>query len=137
MTAPARPIWSHDFSAIRPLATWPGRIGHCTITYNAPLEKYLLCITDGGNTISSYNSYILEADAISGPWRLVAFMERFGEQAYFLNLPSKFISNDGRRAWLCYSANFTNHYLGTEWPSNPPGSQYSLCLQELEFEVAG
>ena len=28
-------------------------------------------------------------------------------------------------------------YLGTEWPSNPPGSEYSLCLQELEFETAG
>jgi hypothetical protein len=132
-----RPIWSGDFSAIRPLATWPGRIGHCTITYNAPLAKYLFCITDGGDTISSCNSFILEADAITGPWRLVTFMERFGEQAYFLNLPSKFISNDGRSAWLCYSANFTNHYLGTEWRPNPPGSQYALCLQELEFETAG
>ena len=106
-------------------------IGHATITYNAPLDKYLLCITDGGNTISAFNSFILEADAITGPYRLVSFMERFGEQAYFLNIPSKYISVDGRTMWLCYSANFTNHYLHTDWRSDPAGSCYALCLQEI------
>lgn len=131
------PIWTKDFLAIRPLLDWPGRIGHCTITYNAPLKKYVFCITDGGNTISAFNSYILESDALTGPWKLVTFMERFGQQAYFLNIPSKFISADGTTAWLCYSANFTNHYLGTEWAPNPPGSQYSMCLHELQFDVAG
>ena len=126
-----------NFSAIKPLIEWQGRVGHATITYNAPMKKYLFCITDGGNTISSYNSYILESDAITGPWKLVTFMERFGQQAYFLNFPSKFMSEDGCTAWLCYSANFTNHYLGTEWPPDPPGSQYSLCLQELNLDTAG
>jgi hypothetical protein len=132
-----KPIWTMDFSAIKPMLEWQGRIGHATITYNAPLGKYLYCITDGGNTISSYNSYILESDAITGPWKLVSFMERFGQQAYFLNIPSKFISGDGRTMWLCYSANFTNHYLGTEWAPNPPGSQYSLCLQEMKLGTDG
>ncbi|MDB5563051.1 MAG: hypothetical protein JWN11_2469 [Hyphomicrobiales bacterium] len=135
--AAGKPIWTNDFSAIKPLLDWQGRIGHATITYNAPLKKYLYCITDGGNTISSYNSYILESDAITGPWKLVSFMERFGQQAYFLNIPSKFISGDGRTVWLCYSANFTNHYLGTEWAPNPPGSQYSLCLQEMKLGTVG
>lgn len=125
------PIWTSNFAEIKPLIEWQGRIGHATITYNAPLRKYLFCITDGGNTISTYNSYILESDAITGPYKLVTFMERFGQQAYFLNLPSKFISGDGRTAWLCYSANFTNHYLGTEWEPNPPGSRYAMCLHEL------
>ncbi len=78
---------------------------------------------------------MLEADAITGPWKLITFMERFGEQAYFLNIPSKFISADGRTAWLCYSANFTNHYLSTGWVSNPPGSKYAMCLQEIELDV--
>jgi hypothetical protein len=135
--ANGNPIWTNDFSAIKPLIEWQGRVGHATITYNAPMKKYLFCITDGGNTISSYNSYILESDAITGPWKLVTFMERFGQQAYFLNFPSKFMSEDGCTAWLCYSANFTNHYLGTEWPPDPPGSQYSLCLQELNLDTAG
>ena len=123
--------WTRDFVSIKPLVEWPGRIGHATITYNAPLDKYLLCITDGGNTISAFNSFILEADAITGPYRLVSFMVRFGEQAYFLNIPSKYISVDGRTMWLCYSANFTNHYLHTDWRSDPAGSCYALCLQEF------
>jgi hypothetical protein len=125
------PQWTRDFVSIRPLVEWPGRIGHATITYNAPLGKYLLCVTDGGNTISAFNSYILEADAITGPYRLVSFMERFGEQGYFLNIPSKFISADRQTMWLCYSANFTNHYLHTNWRSDPAGSCYALCLQEI------
>jgi len=128
--------WTRDFASIRPLVEWPGRIGHATITYDAPLGKYLVCVTDGGNTISAYDSYLLEADAVTGPYRLISFMERFGEQGYFLNIPSKFISADGKTMWLCYSANFTNHYLDTEWRSDPPGSGYALCLQEIVLETS-
>jgi hypothetical protein len=59
-------------------------------------------------------------------------MKDFGEQGYFVNLPSKFVSSDGRRAWLCYSANFTNQDLhNVQIPSNPPGSRYGLVLQEI------
>jgi len=35
------------------------------------------------------------------------FLESFGEQGYFVNIPSKFIEEDGRTLWLCYSANFS------------------------------
>ena len=62
------------------------------MTYDAPLKKFLMCITDGGNTISKFNTYILESDHITGPWKLVVYMREFGEQAYFVNIPSKFIS---------------------------------------------
>jgi len=130
------PIWTTDFAAMKPLVEWDTRIGHATITYNAPLGKYLLCITDGGNTISTYNSYILESDKVTGPWKLVTFMERFGQQAYFLNIPSKFISEDGTKMWLCYSANFTNGYLGTGWEPNPPGGRYGMCLHEFQLNKA-
>ena len=53
------------------------------------LKKYLMCITNGWPNVSKMESYILEADAITGPWRLVVYMKDFGEQAYFLNFPSK------------------------------------------------
>jgi len=134
--AAGAPIWTKDFSAIKPLIEWNGRIGHATITYNAPLKKYLMCITDGGNTISTFNSYILESDEITGPWKLVTFMERFGEQAYFLNIPSKFIEDDGLTMWLCYSANFTNGYLSTTWESKPEGSRYAMSLHEFRLGQA-
>jgi hypothetical protein len=128
------PIWVQDFAHIQPLIEWNGRVGHTTMTYIAPLKKYLLCVTDGGTTISTFDTYILESDHVTGPWKLVTFLERFGQQGYFVNSPSKFISADGKTLWLCFSANFTNHYLGTDWESNPPGSRYALCLQEVVLD---
>jgi hypothetical protein len=118
------------------LIEWKGRVGHATITYNAPLKKYLLCVTDGGDTISSYNTFILESDSITGPYKLVTFMQDFGVQAYFVNLPSKFISADGRTLWMSYSANFSNLgglTYGTNWQPNPEGSMYAMSLQEIQL----
>jgi hypothetical protein len=131
-----QPIWTRDFTQIRPLIEWKGRVGHATITYNAPLKKYLLCVTDGGDTISSYNTFILESDSITGPYKLVTFMQDFGVQAYFVNLPSKFISADGRTLWMSYSANFSNLgglTYGTNWQPNPEGSMYAMSLQEIQL----
>ena len=76
-------------------------------------------------------SYILEAEAITGPWRMVSYMKDFGEQGYFLSFPSKFISPDGRTLWLCYSANFSPGANGVELGVNPPGGRYGLCLHEV------
>ena len=131
--AQGRPVWTRDLARIRPLAEWNNHAGCVTMTYNAPLKRYLLCITDGGNTISRYHTYILESPRITGPWRLVTFLKNFGEQAYFVNIPSKFISADGRTAWLLYSANFTNGYLKTGYAANPPNSGYGMCLQEFRL----
>ena len=103
------------------------------MTYNAPLKKYLMFITDGVDTIARFHTYILESDQIGGPWKLVTYMRNFGEQGYFVNMPSKFISKDGRTAWLCYAANFTNGYLNTNYASNPPGSRYGMVLQEVKL----
>jgi hypothetical protein len=129
------PVWTRDLHQIVPLIEWEGRVGHATMTYNSPLKKYLLCITDGGTTISTFNTFVLESDRIVGPWRLVSFMEKFGQQGYFVNIPSKFVSAEGTTAWLCYSANFTNHYLGTKWSADPEGSRYAMCLAEFRLEL--
>ena len=71
-------------------------MGCVTATYVPGLKKYLMCVTDGWPTVAKMTSYILEADAITGPWRMVSYMKDFGEQGYFLNFPSKFISPDGQ-----------------------------------------
>jgi hypothetical protein len=128
-----KPVWTDDFKKIKPLLEWDNNMGCVTITYNAPLKKYLMCVTDGVTTMSKFNTYILAADKITGPWELVTYMKDFGQQAYFVNFPSKFISSDGKTAWLCYSANFTNNYAGTNWLPNPPGSSYRMCLQEVKL----
>jgi len=92
-----------------------------------------MCVTDGGNTCGRMNTYILESERLTGPWRLAAYMKDFGEQAYFVNVPSKFMSADGRTAWLCYSANFATTWNGQQIKTNPPGSSYGLVLQEIRL----
>lgn len=126
-------IWSHDFADIKPILEWQNNMGCVTVTYNAPLKKYLMVVTDGGNTCAKMNTYILEADMITGPWKLITYMKDFGEQAYFVNFPSKFISQDGKKMWMCYSGNFVNNWNGIEIIKNPPGTHYGLVLQEIEL----
>ena len=135
------PRWSRVFSEIRPIVQWKGHCGVVTMTYDAGLKKYLMCVADpnglGGAARSPehpqahgvpYSTYLLESEEITGPWSLITYMEKFGEQAYFVNIPSKFVSSDGRTAWLCYSNNWT-----TDQIANPPGGRYGLCLQEVKF----
>jgi hypothetical protein len=128
-----REQWTKDLSQARPLLEWNNNMGCITVTFDAPLKKYLMCVTDGGNTCARMNTYILEADQMTGPWRLVTYMKNFGEQAYFVNFPSKFISPDGKTAWLCYSANFAPDWNNEKIESKPPGSHYGLVLQEVQL----
>ena len=131
--AAGRPLWTHRFERIKPLLEWNNHMGCVTATYVPGLKKYLMCVTDGWPTVAKMTSYILEADAITGPWRMVAYMKDFGEQGYFLNFPSKFISGDGRSLWLCYSTNFCGGWNGVRLKVNPPGGRYGLCLHEVRL----
>lgn len=132
-----RATWSNSFNDIKPLLDWNNNMGCVTATYNPGLKKYLMCVTDGWPTVAHMNSYILEANRITGPWRLVVYMKHFGEQAYFLNFSSKFISEDGRTLWLCYSANFSQGWNDVRLKFNPPGGRYGLCLHELRLLAPG
>ena len=131
--AAGKPIWSSDFAKIKPLLDWNNNMGVATVTYDAPLKKYLMCVTDGWPTCAKMRSYILEADALTGPWRLVTYMKDFGEQAYFVNFPSKFISRDGKTLWICFSANFAQGWNGQTLKFNPPGGCYGFCLYEVRL----
>jgi hypothetical protein len=126
-------VWTSEFTKIKPLLEWNNSMGCVTVTYNAPLKKYLMCVTDGGNTCARMHTYILESSSVTGPWRLVTYMKNFGEQSYFVNFPSKFISADGKTAWLCYSANFAPDWNNEKIKSIPPGSHYGLVLQEVKL----
>ncbi len=135
--AAGAPVWTSDFARIKPLADWNNNMGCVTVTYDAPLRKYLMCVTDGWPTVAKMHSYILEADALTGPWRMVVYMKDFGEQGYFLNFPSKFIAKDGKSMWLCYSANFSPGWNGVALKFNPPGGRYGLCLHEVRLRAPG
>ncbi len=60
--AAGKPVWTSDFAKIKPLIDWNNNCGCVTITYNAPLKTYLMCVTDGWPTCAKMNSYILEAE---------------------------------------------------------------------------
>jgi len=127
------PVWTNNFQEIKPLLEWNNNMGCVTITFNAPLKKYIMCVTDGGNTYSQMNTYLLEADKITGEWKLITYMKNFGEQGYFVNIPSKFISQDGYTAWLLYSANFWTNMNGENVGVNPPGSHYGMVFQKIKM----
>lgn len=137
--ARGKPIWTSDFSQIKPLLSWKGGLGCVTATYVAPLRKYLMCVTRGiavereRNLVTHlrYDTMILEADSLTGEWKLVQYLDRFGPIAYFVNIPSKFISNDGKTMWLCYSANWHDKNMHPF----PEGSYYSLSLHEIMLEL--
>ena len=126
-------IWTSDFNDIRPLLEWNNNMGCVTVTYNAPLKKYLMCVTDGGNTCSKMNTYILESSSLTGEWKIITYMKDLGEQAYFVNIPSKFISNDGQTFWLMYSGNYATNWNGENIKQNPPGSHYGLVMQKVQL----
>ena len=129
------PTWTRDFSEIKPIMEWNDNAGCVTMTWNHPLKKSFMCVTYGyklgGGGEANYDTYILESSSITGPWSMVTYLKSFGPQAYFVNLPSKFISKDGKTMWLCYSSNWDRKGEA----GNPPGSKYALCLQEIELET--
>jgi hypothetical protein len=126
-------IWTKNFKEIKPMLEWNNNMGCVTMTYNPILKKYLMCVTDGENTVSYMHTYILESDNVSGPWKMITYMKNFGEQSYFVNIPSKFIKKDGYTMWLCYSANFATNWNGMNIQEDPQGSHYGLVLQKIEL----
>ncbi|WP_194526981.1 hypothetical protein [Zobellia roscoffensis] len=134
-------IWTKDFKNIKPIFEWNNNVGIVTMTYNAPLKKYFMCITDGHRGTTSrknYDTYILESNDVAGPWKMVTYMEDFGPQAYFVNIISKFTSEDGNTMWLCYSANYMydKDRNNADFVKNtkPKGSAYSLSLHEFKLD---
>ncbi len=105
-------------------------MGIVTATYVPGLKRYIMCVTDGRgpkmNGVGPYDSYLLESRNLTGPWKLASYMKAFGEEAYFVNLPSKFIAADGKTLWLSYSHGWSHN-------TEPPGGKYAWCLQEIKL----
>jgi hypothetical protein len=126
-----RPIWTRDFARVQPLLDWNNHCGCVTATYIPGLKLYLMCITDGWPTAGRMSTSIFESQTLTGPWRLVTYLKDFGQQAYFVHFPSRFLAEDGRSGFLCYSANFATDWGSTPIRSDPPGSRYGLVLQQV------
>ena len=127
-------VWTNDFTKIRPIMEWQDNLGCVSMTYNPRLKKYLTTITNGVTTCGKMHTFILESDNLTGPWKLISYMKDFGEQAYYVNIPSKFISEDGKKMHLFYSGAFARDWNGIIInENNPPGSHYGLAIQQIEL----
>lgn len=128
------PRWSQNLADATSIFTWPRSVGQLSMSYVPALGRYLMCVSYSRGDAQETTSYVLDAPSPWGPWTMVGYWEGFGRQAYFLNFPSRFLSEDGARGWLCYSANHTSHYGTGNWISeDPKGSRYAMCLHEVEF----
>jgi hypothetical protein len=102
--------WSRSLADAAPLVSWGNHTGVVTMSYHPLLEKYIMVVStptespftgsDSPPFNATYDTYFLESDDITGPWALVSYAARFGPQAYFANIPSKFmgVSAAGGRA---------------------------------------
>ena len=93
------PVWVDHVDGARPLFSWENKTGVVTMTYAAALRKHLMVVgtpteRSGVHSMSgTFDFYILESDEITGPWAMVSYLKEFGPQAYFVNLPSKFLAH--------------------------------------------
>ena len=61
-------------------------------------------------------------------------MKDFGEQAYFVNIHSKFISKNGKQMWLLYSANFAPDWNGQKIAEKTPrGAITEWCFRKYNY----
>ncbi|XP_065841942.1 uncharacterized protein [Oscarella lobularis] len=135
-------IWSPYLHYAAPLFTWKNRTGVTTMTYVPALYKYITCVstpTYSPYTVREFDTYFLESDNMMGPFSLIAYMAKFGPEAYFVNIPSKFVGTKVDKTgngsfldfYLSYSANFA---MGRSQP-NPPASGYHWTLLESRFKI--
>jgi CubicO group peptidase (beta-lactamase class C family) len=97
--------WTRDITRRGAVFTHPGRCYRSSVSYCAPLRRYLWCQTlPGGDARFRGGFGIYDAPEPWGPWTTVFFTEQWdmgpGETSSF---PTKWMSADGRALWLVFS----------------------------------
>lgn len=131
--------WTSTLSNAQPIFEWRNHVNGATMTWNPGLSKYLLFCYKNGYTVNGtkiewgdFDTYVLESSQMTGPWKLVHYFPSWGTQGYYPNLPTKFLSGDGRNGWMWYGANFAPF----DRTQDPPGSGYHLVEQRIRFLTA-
>ena len=136
--------------AAAPIVDWADRTGVTNVVWVAAKRRYLMFVThpsSGGESGGTLDSWVAEAKALTGPWRLVSYWAGFGSQGYFLHAPSPFWA--GGTGWLWYSANwfkradlqpnpaFCNFATArNSTPFTDRGNCYGSVLGQIEFDIA-
>lgn len=109
------PEWSSDIEDRRPVFVFPGGCNRLDVTFNAGLNRYLMTMRSRAEIPGNPNYFgIFDAPEPWGPWTTAFYTEKslvdmsaldggnggWGESQH---IPSKWISEDGRRFYLLYS----------------------------------
>jgi hypothetical protein len=107
LDAAGQPTWTHSLDDRAAVFMYPGRCYRSTISYNAPLRRYLWCqILPGDDPRFAGGLGIYDAPEPWGPWTTAFFVETWdvgpGETA---GVPTKWIDADGLGLHLVFSGN--------------------------------
>ena len=98
------PEWSGDISHRKAVFIFPGGCNRIDVTYNAPLERYLLVMRSRAQSGGEDQFSIYDAPEPWGPWTTVFYTEDWdvdpGESAH---IPAKWISSDGTTCHLVFA----------------------------------
>ena len=131
--------WVADVAAAVPVFEWIGRVGAVTATWAPALERYIFCVTAPHEhpwaNEGPFDTYVLEAPQLTGPFSLVSYMPKFGQQAYFVSAPSAWMGlEEGVDAVLTFSANFACRIEGCA--PNLKHAAYGANLLPVRFLLA-
>ena len=101
------PRWTADASRRRAVFTHRGRCYRSSVSYCAPLQRYLWCQTGSGSDTRFRGSFaVYDAPEPWGPWTTVYLTDEWdvgpGETSC---MPTKWMSSDGRTIHLVFSGN--------------------------------
>ncbi len=102
--AGGHPTWSQDINQRRVIFSFPGGCNRISVTYNAPLGRYLLVMRSRAQAGGTDHFSIYDAPEPWGPWTTVFYTENWdvdpGESAH---IPAKWISADGKTVHLVFA----------------------------------
>lgn len=127
--------WTNDVHEAKPILTWMGRVGTVTATWHPLLQRFLIAVTTPTilpSTVGPYDTYVIEAPSLTaGPFKLVSYMPKFGQQAYFVSFPSRFLGPGKYEAVMAFSANFACKTGGCK--PNIRNAGYGANLLPVQF----
>jgi hypothetical protein len=101
------PVWSINVNDRKPHFTDPAGVEGVQVVYNAAIRRYLLTVHRGAQGTLG----IFDAPEPWGPWTAVAYYDNWldlkgtgvGREMLFINIPTKWISADGKTLWVIYT----------------------------------
>lgn len=101
------PRWSRDMNQRQPYFTDPAGVEGVQVIYNAAIKRYLLTAHRGDQGTLG----IFDAPEPWGPWTTVAYCDNWlelrgtgiGREMLFINIPTKWIADDGKTMWAIFT----------------------------------